>query len=567
MTEDPVNHNYPYNTDGEQAPGIPAFDGNFHRINVILGANGTGKSRFITHLKGTTGATFKNKSVVYVEGGRVVPPPDTLEIDKASLSFAKNFQAAKTTHQNLRPGTLKNRIKQAFILLKKQGDEIKIAHSDAADNWYQNKSQQSHPTRQESPIEKLFSLFNEIFPHLILKFNTGTDEITCEKNGIVYSPSGLSDGEKQVLCLLADVSLLSDLSSLVLVDEPELNLHPLLANRLWDVIESSRPEAVFVYATHSISFAMRESVRKIFVLDGSSGQAQEIENIIDINENELRKFLGSIGAILSTKHAMLVEGNTSSFDAIFYPWILDDKSTSIIPHGGSDEVISAVSGSGIWSKLSSGSIIIGVVDRDYRSDGEILELCKNNCYVLNYHEAESYLCVPSVVRKISECLGLTKSLPSEQEITDVIVNHFESECQTVAAKRTFRRTSLNLNLSIPRSVIRKAKNKESVKIWLEKEAADKLRTAGDHFNPDAVSEIYDNELSICEKTLADGNIDEILKLASGKELLKKLSKKAGCGSPEDFVRAARKHLKIEDFPNLKSLRTELQNRLSPSDGS
>lgn len=72
----------------------------------------------------------------------------------------------------------------------------------------------------------------------------------------------------QAMSLLADLAFLSETDSVFVVDEPELNLNLLVAQQLWDAIERLRPEAVFVYVTHSLAFAMRPTVEAIRVLPG-----------------------------------------------------------------------------------------------------------------------------------------------------------------------------------------------------------------------------------------------------------------------------------------------------------
>ena len=92
-----------------------------------------------------------------------------------------------------------------------------------------------------------------------LRSDPKTFEVSCQKDGKSYPVADLSDGEKQVLAMLADLTSCAPPNAVFLVDEPELNLHPLLACRLWNVIESELPDAIFVYGTHCISFAMRRA--------------------------------------------------------------------------------------------------------------------------------------------------------------------------------------------------------------------------------------------------------------------------------------------------------------------
>ena len=92
--------------------------------------------------------------------------------------------------------------------------------------------------------------------------------------------------------------MLAENKSLILVDEPELNLNPGLACRFWDIVEIELPESIFVYATHCVSFAMRNHVQKIIVLGKNNANFTNIENI-----SEFQFMLSNIGILarLSTR--------------------------------------------------------------------------------------------------------------------------------------------------------------------------------------------------------------------------------------------------------------------------
>ena len=60
------------------AAGTRALDAEFGRVNVILGANGTGKSKTIIALIQQAAIFGSGRPVVYVEGGRVVSPAEAI---------------------------------------------------------------------------------------------------------------------------------------------------------------------------------------------------------------------------------------------------------------------------------------------------------------------------------------------------------------------------------------------------------------------------------------------------------------------------------------------------------
>jgi len=81
-----------------------------------------------------------------------------------------------------------------------------------------------------------------------------------------YFVGHMSDGEKQVFLLLADLAILQRGPTVFLIVEPELNLHPSLASTLWETIEQIHSESIFIYATHSLQFALRPAVDSVWCL-------------------------------------------------------------------------------------------------------------------------------------------------------------------------------------------------------------------------------------------------------------------------------------------------------------
>ncbi|GHV17087.1 hypothetical protein FACS1894169_11730 [Bacteroidia bacterium] len=75
------------------------------------------------------------------------------------------------------------------------------------------------------------------------------------KDGVnVYQPIQMSDGEKVLLFLIAQV-LQAPKDGFIVVDEPEMYLHKTILKKLWDRLEKERPDCLFIYLTHDLDFA------------------------------------------------------------------------------------------------------------------------------------------------------------------------------------------------------------------------------------------------------------------------------------------------------------------------
>ena len=77
--------------------------------------------------------------------------------------------------------------------------------------------------------------------------------------------------------------------------------------------------------------------------------------------------------------------------------------------------------------------------------------------------------------------------------------------------------------------------------------------------------VVKEELRRCRTAIAERNIGAILKLASGKALLKGLLPRTGCKTVLNYARAVTTHLSVDDFDHLCSLRESLRSLIPPQE--
>ena len=541
------------------AKELVPFSAEFHRVNIILGGNGTGKSKLLNRLKTQINSFGEPRQLIYVEGGRAMIIPDSLQLSQTDFNQYKTYLETEKFYKSKRQSKISTRIKDALILLEQQEQEINNQFATEAYNWNLSGRKTPFPIKPQAPLEKLFEIFNEVFPSITLNFNTAAKTLRCIKNGIEYAPSQLSDGEKQIFCLLTDIFMLAESKSLILVDEPELNLNPGLACRFWDIVENELPESIFIYATHCVSFAMRNHVQKIIVLGKNNANFTNIENISELDSNELRELLGAIPAILSSSAALAVEGKENSFDQSFYRWLLRNNDLEVIPIGGCTDVVSVATKTGIWEKIAPTVKIGGIIDCDYRSSEELINLEKQTTLVLDYHEVESYLCDPKLISEIGTALSVIENIPTEDEIKEFILESFTKQINIISAQRAFARANIRLAVSLDRSTLSSISSEEDLKSLVATEAAKEAQKAHETVGTEKTLAILNEELDRCKKALANKSIDEILYLMPGKELLNKLAPKVGCRSERNLANAVKKHINIQDYPKLVALKEKIEN--------
>jgi ABC-type lipoprotein export system ATPase subunit len=539
----------------------------FERVNVILGANGSGKSKLLTEIKDQASALTGGFKAVYIEGGRTIKIKDVLQLDHTNVGQFDRYESALTHYYNKRSTSLADRVFDSLVVLDKRDANLKSQHSDAVDKWISDGQKGDVPRRSQPPLEHLFELFGEIFPQITLSYDTQARRLSAQKHGQTYGPSSLSDGEKQVFSILADLIELDDSHRLIVADEPELNLHPELAERLWTLLENEFPDKTFVYATHSIGFALRGNVQRVWVLSSDAENIADFSGLGSLPREETTAFLGGLPGILSANRVLVTEGHEKSFDAIFYRWILQDSKVEIYPGGGCGDVAAIVSKAGLWNRISSKIQLWGVVDADYRDDTYLDGLRSESIHVLKYHEAEAYLCIPEVLCAIASRIGSQETQLTPERVQDLILSSLETKKLSVAARRAFAKSRVTLAVSLEKKLIAATSAREELVAQIRNAAESELKKAESAISPDQVESSFNSEVAAIESVIGERNVDVALRYLPAKELLNALAPLAGCKNGSDLMRSLRRNFKPEEFPSTKALAIEIGNAaLGPATG-
>lgn len=534
------------------------FEFEFSAVNVFLGANGAGKSTFLNEVR----QHFVNQgqnNLVYVEGGRTIKINDTLQLNRQNFQQYDRLDQAKTQHESKRKLSLADRVFDALIVLDKQGQEEKSRHSDAVEEWVESGSIGDCPTRSQPPLDKMFEMFNEIFPLIELTFNTEARKLIASKNGVKYSPSQFSDGEKQVFSILADFIGLNEDHKFIIVDEPELNLHPELAERIWTLIEKEYPEKIFIYASHSINFSLRENVNSVYILSDDAEKITRIDSFEDLERVELSAFLGGLPGILSTNKVIVTEGHDKSYDSIFYRWLTEDSSIEIYPGGGCTDVIDIVGKSGLWSKISTKISLVGVIDSDFRAQEYLDNLESQGVIPLPFHEAESFLCIPEVIVAVGNRIGSQENDLTSEEVEGHIFDSLEASKLSIAAKRVFSKSKITLGVSLTKKVLANSESTEELIEELKDAADEEIKKATEVCSVETLKSLLEEEVGRIDSTINNRDINTALLLLPGKELLNRLAPKAGCRNADDLMRSLKRNFKPNEFEILSHLQKSVLN--------
>jgi AAA15 family ATPase/GTPase len=150
----------------------------------------------------------------------------------------------------------------------------------------------------------------EIFGFENLKIDSSINDQTFNFsiNGEVYTLHELGSGLAQFFLVLANIALQKP--SYILIDEPELNLHPLLQSRFLTTIAKYATQGI-LFATHSLGLARTSADRIYSVQKESDGGSRVTEYGREPRPAELLGELSFSGYIeLGFRKILLVEGST-----------------------------------------------------------------------------------------------------------------------------------------------------------------------------------------------------------------------------------------------------------------
>jgi energy-coupling factor transporter ATP-binding protein EcfA2 len=442
------------------------------------------------------------------------------------------------------------------MVLERKELAIKASHSDAVQVWLTGGQIGLCPPRELPPLERLFELFHEIFPRMQIHYDPNAKSITVSKGSAQYSIASMSDGEKQAFSILADFVELGDEYGLVVVDEPELNLHSELAERVWALIESQYPDKMYLYATHSLSFAMRAQVERVIVLSDNPEHIAVIDDPTNFSAIHLREFLGSIPGILAADRVVVTEGTDKSFDSVFYRWLVGSDQIEVMPAGDCEQVLSVCRRNGIWAKLAPTVRLSGVIDADLRSGSP------DGVAMLAFREAESYLAIPSLIVKADAHLAIAEERLTAERVVALCLENVLQERQLICANRVAARCGIRLGVSVKRAVLRECASTQALLAKLKDSSQEELAKAAAALGDATIEAIVVETEKEVDRVVAERDWKTALALIDGKKVANQLAVLVGVKSAIDLMRSIAANVRVDEVPEVQALSERLRSPLT-----
>jgi len=349
---------------------------------TIIGANGSGKSRFCSQLvKEVDDKAFRISALkaLYTVSSAGDPLKGSID-DLFARMNASNPQVINTAQTEFD--------KLFYVMLNDEFRDLM--------NFKAHKLMGEHPEFPKTRLDTTVKMWQEVFPRNKVLRENGKLMFSTEGAGDTYSSLRLSDGEKAVLYYIGAVLYAMD-DAVILVDDPETFMHSSIMQTLWNVIEEMRPDCTFIYNTHNVEFATsRTDNQCVWVKSFDPESVAWDYEVMNSSQNLDDALLDLLG---SRKPVLFIEGDdTHSIDSRLYPLIFPDY--TVKPLGSCNKVIETVRSFGSlkgFHHLDSR----GIVDRDRRSDSEVKYLREKNILVPNVAEVENILLLEGVVRAVA----------------------------------------------------------------------------------------------------------------------------------------------------------------------
>jgi ABC-type cobalamin/Fe3+-siderophores transport system ATPase subunit len=382
---------------------IGYFDSNV----VAIGANGSGKTTLSNKFK----SYLQNNGVV-ISAQRIllVPNFDAISNPAKTASELKQWQLRDKSNKSA--GEFSYLQQEFGIVLKNL-----LADNISAGNSYRKKAIES--VNSGGSIEKpestnldiTFQIWNSLIEHRIISCDDGINITAKSNDGRSYPAIQMSDGEKVMLYLIAQV-LQAPKNGFIVIDEPEMYLHKTILKKLWDLLEVHRADCIFIYLTHDLDFATsRTTAKKIWIKSFTHPDKWEIEDILtdEIPETLMFELLGS------RKNILFCEGVKGSIDERVYSILFPEL--TIMPVGSCFDVINHTKA---FNKLKNvNTQAFGLIDSDHHDSSRLEKLKESDIYYFKVAEVEN-LFLDSEFLKILANQILAEESNIELIKTDVI---------------------------------------------------------------------------------------------------------------------------------------------------
>jgi predicted ATPase len=382
------------------------------------------------------------------------------------------------------------------------------------------------------PFEKYKKIFEETLPGKRLLDIDPAKPREFRYNdsfGQDLSFSSLSSGEQEVIKVLFDVARKEIRHSIIIVDEPELHLHPTLTFRLIESLKSIGEHTnQFIFLTHSSDLITTYySTGDVYFIDSKqdgSNQANRLSDLIEMHQDIIPLIGQNLGLFAVGKKLVFVEGEESSIDRLAYQKIAHyiNPEIRVIPAGSVFNIMTLNNVEEQIRNTIFGIDMYMIRDRDGLDDKQIESLEKNGrIRCLKRRHIENYFLDEEIIFAVAETLYITRINPSLNidSIRDGIKRIADDSLTLNICKNTKEYLSLNHFLKAPSVKNIEGKDLENVKQELAMVISENVTELATNLQKETIQKWINDEETKLRNSLSNGKWTSIFQ---GKYIFKKL---------------------------------------------
>jgi putative ATP-dependent endonuclease of OLD family len=223
--------------------------------------------------------------------------------------------------------------------------------------------------------------------------------------------------------------------NILLVEEPEIHLHPALETSMMRYLKTIGQESQIFITTHSTNFLDTAEMRNVYLASRNGSTSVNLINIGDAEHSIPRELGIRLSSLFMFDRLIFVEG--PSDEGVIREWAsilkinLAQASVGFVPMGGVRNLAHFATQATINFLCKRRVSILFILDRDEREETEIERLAeqlgnKARLAVLKKREIENYLIVP---RAVAEFISLKKKLSGNNDYNPPSIHEIEKSVE------------------------------------------------------------------------------------------------------------------------------------------
>lgn len=387
----------------------------------------------------------------------------------------------------------------------------------------------------KDPIEKYIDIFGKLlYPKQMLPIEINSSTIQyLDDDGNTRKFSELSSGEKEVVVLTFDILTQNPDDCLILIDEPEVHLHPELTFRLIKVLKSIGERNQYFLFTHSpdiIGNSLDTGVHfvrpKVRVKSGNQVVRVDESNIEALKS--IPNIRETIGMVSVGKKLLFVEGNGSSIDRNVFATLAKASKidVAIIPSDSCTNINNMTLMCDTLEKGLFGVELFMIRDRDGLVAEQINTFntkSKGRLFFLPFYHIENAFLNPKAIEVVAKKILLT-SAPTAKQIEEKMIELARQQLNhtvSLYVKSEIYFQAGNFDIS-PKITIDQATTIASMKTAMNIRKDQLISDYNNNFNEQMIEARLNYWKTLLEESIKTGWSKEAREYFIGKRMLKEI---------------------------------------------